>query len=71
MKMTDGFPDRLRRLREKEHKSRLVLSELCGLHPKAIARYERGEAVPDLESIKAIADYFHVSIDYLIGRTNY
>ena len=67
----DDFPKRLRNLREKQHKSRLVLSELCGLHPGAIARYERCESVPDVTSLVAIADYFNVSVDYLLGRTNY
>ena len=67
----DEFPKRLQKLRERDRKSRLVLSELCGLHPGAIARYERGEATPDVKSLMAIADYFHVSVDYLLGRTNY
>lgn len=65
------FPTRLRRLREREGKSRVVLSQLCGLPDTAIRRYERGEVKPNLESIIAIADYFHVSVDYLLGRKNY
>lgn len=65
------FPIRLRRLREQERKSRRVLSELCGLPDSAIKRYERGEIRPNVESLVAIADYFHVSVDYLLGRTNY
>lgn len=67
----ERFPERLRRLREKEHKSRIVLSQLCGLPDSAIRRYECGETKPTVESLVAIADYFHVSVDYLIGRTNY
>ncbi|WP_350339951.1 helix-turn-helix transcriptional regulator [Acutalibacter sp. JLR.KK004] len=31
-------------------------------------QYERGESQPTLESLAALADYFHVSVDYLIGR---
>lgn len=65
------FPKRLQMLREREHKSRRMLSELCGLPDSAIKRYERGEISPNIESIIAIADYFHVSMDYLFGRTNY
>ena len=67
----DEFPRRLQRLREQDRKSRRVLSELCGLPDSAIKRYERGEIKPNIESLIAIADYFHVSIDYLLGRTNY
>lgn len=69
--MTNEFPKRLQELRERQSKSRIVLSELCGLPPDAIRRYERGEAKPSVESLTAIADYFHVSTDYLLGRTNY
>lgn len=66
-----AFPERLQRLREQQHKSRVVLSELCGLSPDAIRRYERGEAVPTLDALIKIADFFEVSLDYLTGRTNF
>lgn len=65
------FPKRLQKLREREGKSRVVLSQLCGLPDSSIRRYERGEAQPTMGSLVAIADYFHVSVDYLLGRTNY
>lgn len=67
----DEFPRRLQKLRERQRKSRKVVSELCGLHSDAIRRYERGEARPDMDALVAIANYFGVSIDYLVGRTNY
>lgn len=63
------FRERLQSLRERRRISRKVLSELCGLHPDAVRRYERGEAKPDMESLIAIAEFFEVSIDYLVGRT--
>lgn len=66
----DIFRLRLEALRERQKRSRHVVSELCGLHPDAIRRYESGEAVPDMESLISIADYFGVSIDYLVGREN-
>lgn len=65
------FPKRLQKLREREGKSRVVLSQLCGLPDSSIRRYERGEASPTSESLAAIANYFRVSMDYLWGRTNY
>lgn len=67
------FQERLIKLRE-EHRglSRKTLSELCGLPPDTIRKYERGEVTnPSTESIEAIADYFEVSVDYLIGRANF
>lgn len=62
------FRQRLRGLREKKRISRKVLSELCGLNSDAIRRYERGESEPTLHSLIAIADFFGVSVDYLVGR---
>lgn len=69
--MTGVFADRLRKLREQQHKSRKVLSELCGLPSDAVRRYERGEAKPTMEALVKLADYFEVSLDYLTGRIDY
>ena len=62
------FGQRLQQLREKKRISRRVLSELCGLHSNAIRRYENGENEPTLHSLVAIAEYFEVSVDFLLGR---
>lgn len=62
------FRQRLQSLREQRHISRIVLSELCGLDPDAVRKYERGEREPTMSSLVAIADFFDVSVDYLIGR---
>lgn len=64
------FAARLQQLREskKPVRSRKVTSELCGLPPDAIRRYERGEAEPTLSSLLLIADYFGVTLDELTGR---
>lgn len=65
------FPDRLRRLRERNKLKRCVLSELCGLNRNAITRYETGAAMPTADVLISIADYFEVSVDYLLGRSDY
>ena len=66
----EEFAIRLQALREsrKPVRSRKVTSELCGLPPDAIRRYERGEAEPTLSSLLLIADYFEVTLDELTGR---
>lgn len=71
--MTNEFSVRLRRLREEKRPllSMARTSELIGLPPSALSKYERGEAEPMAESLSKIADYYHVSMDYLWGRTNY
>ena len=54
--MESEFPRRLRRLREEKRPllSMAVTSELIGLPPGAIRKYERGEAKPTVESLSAI-----------------
>ena len=69
--MNDVFRQRLQSLRERRRISRIVLSELCGLAPDAVRRYERGEAEPTVQSMTALADFFEVSLDYLSGRVPY
>lgn len=67
------FSGRLRQLREEKRplRSMAVTSELIGLPSNALSKYERGKAKPTAETLAAIADYYHVSMDYLWGRTNY
>lgn len=67
-KPPDTFPARLQYLREKKRISRAVLSDLCGLSKNAIDKYERGEQVPSMYSLIALADFFEVSVDFLICR---
>lgn len=62
------FPMRLRRLREQKRMKRRVLGELCGLGKNAIGRYERGEREPTLSAVVALADFFGVSVDYMLGK---
>lgn len=64
------FRVRLQCLREHKRISRKVLSELCGLNSDAVRRYERGEIEPTLHSLVALAEFFGVTVDYLVGRSD-
>lgn len=64
------FSLRLYELRERQHIDRKTLGELCGLSKNQIGRYEAGEVEPSIKSLIALADYFGVSTDYLLGRKN-
>ena len=70
-RMSGEFPARLRKLREEKRQSRVVVSELCGLDRGAVRAYERGERLPTMDALVALADYFEVSLDYLTGRKNF
>ena len=71
MKKENVFGEQLRRLREKKRISRKVLGELCGLSKNAIAKYEQGTREPSFETLMEIADFFGVSIDFLLGRKKF
>lgn len=64
------YIQRLRQLRQQRGISMLVLSELCGLSKNMISMYESGERTPSLTTTIAIADFFDVSLDYLVGRSD-
>ena len=70
-RMSGEFPARLRKLREEKRQSRVIVSELCGLDRDAVRNYERGERIPTMDALVALADYFEVSLDYLTGRKNF
>ena len=53
-------------LRTKAHLTQTRLAELLNYSDKAVSKWERGEAVPDVAVLKQIADYFGVTLDYLV-----
>ena len=61
---------RLKELRESRGISQVRLAIELDLHENTISRYENGVREADYKTLIAIADYFNVSIDYLLGRTN-
>lgn len=65
------FQKRLRALREnqKSVRSMVITSQLMGLSPSALGKYERGESEPGLAALALIADYYGVSVDYLVNGT--
>ena len=62
--------ERLRRLRESVKLSQVKMAELLGVKQSSINRYEQGQSAPSLETLVRYADYFDVSLDYLLGRTD-
>lgn len=46
------------------------LARILNISHSTLAMYELGKREPDFETIIRIADYFHVSVDYLLDRTD-
>lgn len=66
-----SFEKRIAELRKEKKISQEELSKKIGVHQNVIGRYERGEAKPSIEVATAIADAFNVSLDYLVGKTEF
>ncbi len=61
---------RLKNLRQQKGITQLKLAmDLC-MSQNSISRYETGEREADYKTLIAFADYFNVSIDYLLERTD-
>lgn len=61
---------RLKELRKERHISQVRLAMDLAVNQNTISRYENGINEPDLKTLIVIADYFDVSVDYLLGRTD-
>ncbi len=63
------FSNTLRKLRKENKLSQAELGKILNLAQRTISSYENGERFPDEITLNNIADYFNVSMDYLLGRT--
>lgn len=61
---------RLKELREKRRMSQVLLGMELNMSQNTISRYETGEREAGYKELVAIADYFGVSVDYLLERTD-
>ena len=61
---------RLKILRKKHRISQLKLAMDLNMNQNSISRYENGEREADYATLIRFADYFNVSIDYLLERTD-
>lgn len=60
----------LRELRENKNITQAQMAEVLEIDRSTYTKYESGKSNPDSTMLKKIADFFHVSVDYLLGRTN-
>ncbi len=63
--------DKIKELRENKNLTQSQLSKILGVSPSTIGMWEQNRRSPDNESLKKIADLFDVSIDSLLGRSEY
>ena len=64
------FAERLRELRVERHLTQQEMAEFLGINPRAYQCYEGDDRRPNYEKLVALADFFQVSVDYLIGHSD-
>ncbi len=64
------FSERLSYLRKTHNISALTIAKELGISKAAISQFENCANYPHVNTLTSLADYFHVSIDYLTGRTD-
>lgn len=67
--MLDDIPIRLERLRRERNYTQLDVAEKLGINRTTYASYETRKSTPPTDVLMRIADLYHVSCDYLLGRT--
>lgn len=65
--MTYTFPERLKELRAEKRLTTRQLAKEIGCSNIAISRWERGTQIPGIDKLMALAIFFNVSTDYLVG----
>ncbi len=64
------FSERVLSLRKSANMSQTELGMAVGISYFAIGKIEKGERATSIEVLCALADYFDVSLDYLVGRSD-
>ena len=70
-KYNEPFPSRLRKLLDDRGITITALSKELKISRQAVSQYTDGSAQPNIEKLRAIASFFDVSADYLVGLSDY
>ncbi len=64
------MPSRLKLLRLKKNKTQLNVQLDTGIEQALLSKYESGKRIPPTETLILLADYYNVSMDYIMERTD-
>lgn len=64
------LPEALKRLRKRNSSSQVQAATAAGVSTTQYQNYEYGKSEPTASVLIALADYFDVSLDYLVGRSD-
>lgn len=61
---------RLKELRAEKGATQKAVADFICCSPPVYSRYERGKREPDIDTLCRLADFFGVTVDYIVCRTN-
>lgn len=68
MEYSETVMKKVYELRKAQKVTQEQLAQILGITYQAYAHYEKGRCKPDIDCVVKLADFFNVSIDYLLGR---
>ena len=70
MSLGDGMKNRLKELRKSRKLTQVSLQMQTGIEQALLSKFENGERVPPTETLLRLAEFYNVSIDYILCRTD-
>jgi transcriptional regulator with XRE-family HTH domain len=62
--------NRLRELRKKQKHTQIAVQMKTGIDQALLSKFESGDRIPPTETLLLLADFYNVSIDYILNRTD-
>ena len=66
----ESFANRLKELREEKGIKQQELGQLVNMTKMAISHWEKGHSEPSIAQLILLSNYFGVTVDYLVGKTD-
>ena len=69
MSLGDNMKNNLKKLRKEAGLTQISLQMKTGIEQALISKFENGDRIPPTETLMILADFYNVSMDYIMGRT--
>ncbi len=70
MSLGDWMQNRLKELRKSRGYTQISLQMQTGIEQALLSKYENGERIPPTETLVRLAEFYNVSVDYILCRTD-
>ena len=70
MSLGDGMENRLKKLRKSRGYTQISLQMQTGIEQALLSKFENGERIPPTETLLKLAEFYNVSMDYILCRTD-